>query len=280
MYIATRIDAGALIVIDVEISIERDAVEQRLHVGERVDGDADLADLARGHRVVGVVAGLRREIERGGEAGLAVLDQVLEALVGLARSAEAGVLAHGPEATAVHRRLHAAGERVLAGEADVLQVVDARDVRAGCRGARPLRRRPRTTCGARGSARAPCAACGPPTRGGRRRSPPERRSARRTRWRRRRSHGRSRRSACSSCGNSVRWRARRRPCGTRVVGAQRGASTITSASPRMTSVPSCLVTSVSSDSRLRSVSARVTVTVAVTVSPAMTGARNCRFCAM
>ena len=36
----------ALIVIDVEICVERDPVEQRLHVGERVDGDADLADLA------------------------------------------------------------------------------------------------------------------------------------------------------------------------------------------------------------------------------------------
>ena len=38
--------AVALIVIDVLTLVERDAVEEHLHVGERVDRDADLADLA------------------------------------------------------------------------------------------------------------------------------------------------------------------------------------------------------------------------------------------
>src|SRR6266850_6963137 len=42
----------------------------------------------------------------------------MEALVGLLRTAEAGILPHGPEAAPVHRGLHAAGERELPGEAD------------------------------------------------------------------------------------------------------------------------------------------------------------------
>ena len=55
---------------------ERDAVEQRAHVAEMGDRHADLADFARGERVVAVVAGLGRQIEGDGQAGLA-LAQVL-----------------------------------------------------------------------------------------------------------------------------------------------------------------------------------------------------------
>ena len=38
---------------------ERDAVEQRLHVFERIDGHADFADFAEGKSMVGVEADLR-----------------------------------------------------------------------------------------------------------------------------------------------------------------------------------------------------------------------------
>jgi hypothetical protein len=51
-------------VIEVFIVGERDAVEQRPHVAEVADRHADLADLAAGQLVVGVVAGLRRQVER------------------------------------------------------------------------------------------------------------------------------------------------------------------------------------------------------------------------
>ena len=50
--------------------VERDAVEQHAHVVERVDRDADAADLAARQRVVRVAAHLRRQIERDREAGL------------------------------------------------------------------------------------------------------------------------------------------------------------------------------------------------------------------
>ena len=48
--------------------IQRDAVEQRRHVFERVDGDADPADFTGGKRMVGVVAHLRRQVERDAQA--------------------------------------------------------------------------------------------------------------------------------------------------------------------------------------------------------------------
>ncbi len=51
---------------------ERDAVEQRAHVAEMRDRHADLADLAARQHVVGVVAGLGRQIERDRKAGLAL----------------------------------------------------------------------------------------------------------------------------------------------------------------------------------------------------------------
>ena len=103
---------------------ERDALEERLHVVERVDGDALAADLAERAGVVGVVAHQRRHVERGREPGLAVVEQVAEALVGLLGRAEAGELAHRPEPAAVHRRVGAAGEGILARVAEVALVVD------------------------------------------------------------------------------------------------------------------------------------------------------------
>ena len=86
---------------------ERDAAEQRLHVVERVDRDALAPDLAERAGVVGVVPHQRRHVERRREAGLAVVEQVAEALVGLLGGAEAGELAHRPQPPAVHRGVHA-----------------------------------------------------------------------------------------------------------------------------------------------------------------------------
>ena len=103
--------------------VQRDLVEERLHVLQAADGHADLAHLALGQGMVAVVADLRGQVEGHREAGLALLQQVAVAAVGLLGAGEAGVLAHGPEAAAVHGRLDAAGEGVLAGEAGLVQVV-------------------------------------------------------------------------------------------------------------------------------------------------------------
>jgi len=95
-----------------------DAVEERLHVFERVNGDADFADFAEGEGVVGVHTDLRGQVEGDGETGLALAQEVAIALVGFDGGAEAGVLAHGPQAAAVHGGIDAAGEGIFPGEAD------------------------------------------------------------------------------------------------------------------------------------------------------------------
>ena len=67
-----------------------------------------------GERVVGIHADLSGEIEGYGEAVNALRQEVAIALVRFDGGAEAGVLARGPEAAAVHRGVDAAGERELA----------------------------------------------------------------------------------------------------------------------------------------------------------------------
>src|SRR5438874_4435634 len=64
--------------------------------------------------MVGVVAHQGREVEGDRQTGLAVLEQELVPLVGIGGAAEAGELPHRPELAAVHRRMNAAGERILA----------------------------------------------------------------------------------------------------------------------------------------------------------------------
>src|SRR5436305_7468186 len=73
--------------------------------------------------MIGVVAVERGQMERGGESGLAVREEVLEPFIRLRRRAEAGELAHGPEAAAIAGRMDAARVRELAGESDLVDVL-------------------------------------------------------------------------------------------------------------------------------------------------------------
>ena len=131
----------ALIVIEVVTSPSGRSVEQGLHVLDRADGHADPADLPGGLRRVRVVAHLGGQVEGDRQAGLALLEQVAEPLVGLGRGREAGVLAHRPEAAAVHRRLDAARERELARAARGRGPRRGRRCRRACRGRRSRCRR-------------------------------------------------------------------------------------------------------------------------------------------
>ena len=97
-YIASRMGAVALMVIEVVTLAQRQVVEQDLHVIDGADGHADPTDLAGRELGVGVVAHLGGQVEGHRQAGLALVEQVPEALVGLRRGGEAGVLAHGPAA--------------------------------------------------------------------------------------------------------------------------------------------------------------------------------------
>ena len=87
-----------LIVKLVLTRIERDLVEEDLGVREGVERDADPADLLLHIRVVGVVAALRRQIERDRQPGAALREQVAVALVRLLGGAEPGVLPDRPRA--------------------------------------------------------------------------------------------------------------------------------------------------------------------------------------
>src|SRR5262249_61954486 len=95
------------------------------HVAEGVQADAEAAALGEGSGVVTVEAHEGRQVEGSAEAVLALGEQEAEALVGLPGGAEAGELAHGPEPAAVHGGVDAAGERVLAGVAEVGVRVEA-----------------------------------------------------------------------------------------------------------------------------------------------------------
>ena len=113
---------------------ERQAVEQDGHVGEAARSGRRPARPPRRRRRVRVVAHLGRQVEGHRQAGLALLEQVAEAPVGLLGGGEAGVLAHRPEAAAVHRRLDAPGERELAGPAEVARPRRGRRCRPACTG--------------------------------------------------------------------------------------------------------------------------------------------------
>ena len=112
--------AGPLIVIDVVMSLERQLVEQHLHVLGRVDRHTAVADLAEAHRVVGVAAHQGRHVERDREPAAAALEDHLVALVGLHRVAEAGELADRPRPAAVAGRVETTRERELPRPADPL----------------------------------------------------------------------------------------------------------------------------------------------------------------
>ncbi len=112
-------------------SPERNAAEENLHVFQRRDRRAALADLALAHRVIGVVAHQGGQVEGDRETGLPLRQQVVVAAVGLLRRGEAGELAHGPELAAVHVAMDAARVGELARFADLARGIDlAQIVRA------------------------------------------------------------------------------------------------------------------------------------------------------
>jgi hypothetical protein len=82
--------------------VERDAVEQDLHVLDGIDRDARLADVADDPRMVGIVAPVGRQVEGDGKALLAALQALLVEGVGVLGGGKAGVLAQRPGPVGVH----------------------------------------------------------------------------------------------------------------------------------------------------------------------------------
>ncbi len=96
--------------------VERDAVEEDLHVLDGVDGHAGLAHVARDARVVAVVAPVRGQVERHADALAAGGERRAVERVGVFGGREAGVLADRPRPDGVHRGLRAAEKGLEAGQ--------------------------------------------------------------------------------------------------------------------------------------------------------------------
>ena len=117
--------------------VERDAVEERPGVVDRVDRHAGHADVAAHPRVVGVVAAVGRQVEGDAEPLLAGREVAAVEGVGLLGGGEAGVLPDRPRLGRVHRRVRPAQERREPGPGverveplEVLGAVDREDVDA------------------------------------------------------------------------------------------------------------------------------------------------------
>ena len=109
-------------------AVEWDAVEQRVHVLDRVDRHPDSADFAGRERVIRVVANLRRQIEGHAQSLHAVRQQVSVSLIRFGCRPEPRVLPHRPGAAAIHVRLDPARKRKGAGLTDVGFRVDPGEV--------------------------------------------------------------------------------------------------------------------------------------------------------
>ncbi len=82
--------------------VERNAVEQDLHVLDGIDRDARLADIARHARMVAVIAAMGRQIEGDRQAHLAGRQILAIEGVGLFGGGKAGILPDGPGPAGIH----------------------------------------------------------------------------------------------------------------------------------------------------------------------------------
>ena len=103
--------------------------EQDAEVAHGIDGHAHLAHLAQGQGVVRIVPDLGGEIEGHAQARLPLLQEIPETPVRILGGAEPGILAHGPEAAPVHVGLDPPGKGILAGKAEIPQVIETGDIR-------------------------------------------------------------------------------------------------------------------------------------------------------
>ena len=105
---------------------QRNAVEEASNIVDRVDGYSHFSHLSVRHRMVGVVADLRWQVEGNGETGLPLIEEEAVTLVRLVRITVAGVLAHGPHSASVHLRIEAPRIGKRSGIADALAIGSVR----------------------------------------------------------------------------------------------------------------------------------------------------------
>ena len=82
---------------------QRNTVEQRFHIAEMADRHPDLTDLALSERVVGIVTGLRRQVESDRQAGLPARQIGAVQLVRRARRGMARISPENPRSVLLRR---------------------------------------------------------------------------------------------------------------------------------------------------------------------------------
>ena len=103
--------------------IQRNMVEQDLHVEDRIDGHARLAHISGHALVVGVVSAVRGKIERNRESPLAGGEVAAVKRVGLFRGGEARVLPNRPGLHHIHRAVRPA--QIRRDSRGVLEMLEA-----------------------------------------------------------------------------------------------------------------------------------------------------------
>jgi hypothetical protein len=95
--------------------VERDSVEQRVHVVDGVDRHSDLSDLPGRKLVIRIQTDLRRQIERDAQSCRSLREKIFVTGIRFLRGREPGILPHRPEPAAVHVRFDTARVRELTG---------------------------------------------------------------------------------------------------------------------------------------------------------------------
>ncbi len=122
-------------VIEVVTSAKRNLIEQHLHVRQRTDRHAALADFSFAQRVIRVIPHQRRQIEGRRKPRLSLRQQISKTLIGILSRAKARELPHGPQSPAVHGGMDSARIRRLAGETQIAFGIPVRQIRLGIKAA-------------------------------------------------------------------------------------------------------------------------------------------------
>ena len=104
-------------------AFQRNLAKERLHIIQRRNRNPHFTNFTQCHWVVGVVANLCRQVKGHRKPGLALFQQVAVACIRFFGAGISRILAHGPEAAAIHAGLHPAGVGIFARESQVLHII-------------------------------------------------------------------------------------------------------------------------------------------------------------
>ena len=108
--------------------VQRNAIEQHLHVLDRADRNAGLSDITHDPRMIGIVSPVRRQVERYGKSLLSGGQITTVKGVGLLGRRESGILTDRPRTHHVHRTVRSA--KIGCDTGCIIQVLHVLEVRS------------------------------------------------------------------------------------------------------------------------------------------------------